>query len=345
MRIAMFSSRAYDRQVFAEEIARRVAEGENAHELITIRERLSLVSAVQAEGCRAVCLFVNDDASAPVLERLAEIGVELIAIRAAGCDNVDLAACEHLGLSAVRVAGYSPQSVAEHTVALLLALERRVHIAHRRSRDLNFALDGLVGRPLTSCRIGIVGTGRIGSIVARVMRAGFGCDVVAVDRYENAELTAVGVRYVDRDELLGSSDVVSLHAPLTTETRGLLDETAFMRMRPGAVVVNTSRGALIDTEAAIAALERGRLGGLALDVYEHEADWFFEDHSNALPSDPLLSRLLMFPNVLLTGHQAFLTTTALGEIARATCESFDDFEQGLALRHAVCRVEPSSEAR
>ncbi|PZU57093.1 MAG: hydroxyacid dehydrogenase [Sphingobium sp.] len=329
MRIAVFGSKSYDRQFLT------AANAAFGHDLLFLEPRLDPDTVQLASGCGAACIFVNDRADAPVLARLAELGVGVVALRCAGFNNVDLTAAEALGIAVVRVPAYSPHAVAEFTVGMLLTLDRRIHRGWARARENNFALDGLVGRNLAGRTIGVVGTGKIGALVARTFRAGFGCDVLASDVAEDAELVALGVRYVDRATLLRESDVVTLHCPLTPDTRHLIDAAALAGAREGLILVNTSRGALIDTVALIEALKSGRIGGVALDVYEQEADLFFTDLSNEIVQDDVFQRLLTFPNVLVTGHQAFLTEEALAAIAGTTLQSIADAEAGRPLAHRV----------
>ncbi|MCU0984666.1 MAG: 2-hydroxyacid dehydrogenase [Acetobacteraceae bacterium] len=329
MRVAMFSTKPYDRRSFEE------ANGTHRIDFAWLEPRLSPETAPLAAGFEAVCLFVNDDASAAVIEALAAGGTRLIALRCAGFNNVDLAAAEAQGITVVRVPAYSPHAVAEFTVGLLLALVRRIHRAYTRTRESNFALDGLLGFDLHGRTVSVVGTGRIGAIVARILQAGFGCRVLAYDIHRDASLEQIGVRYVDRDAIVAESDIITLHCPLTPETHHLLNPRSVARLKPGVIVVNTSRGALIDTEAAIEALKTGQLGGLAIDVYEQEADLFFEDLSNEIIQDDTLQRLMMFPNVLVTGHQAFFTREAMGAIAATTLANISDFAGGRPLANAV----------
>ncbi len=329
MRVAVFGARSYDRRFLDK------ANATHGHELRFLEPGLSEDTVALAQSSDAVCVFVNDRLDRPVLEALAAMGVRLVALRCAGFNNVDLEAAEALGLPVVRVPAYSPHAVSEFTIALLLALDRRIHRAWSRTRDNNFALDGLVGRNLHGRVAGVVGTGKIGALVARALRAGFGCDVLASDLVEDPELTAIGVRYVTRDQLLRESDIVTLHCPLTPETRHLIDAEMLAAARQGLTLINTSRGALIDTQALIEALKRGSIGGVALDVYEQEADLFFKDLSGEIVQDDILQRLLTFPNVLLTGHQAFLTEEALTAIAETTLESVSDAEAGRPLPNRV----------
>ena len=292
--------------------------------------RLGLETAPTAKGALGVCLFVNDRADRACLEILAGLGVKLLALRCAGFNNVDLSAARALGLAVVRVPGYSPHAVAEHAVALLLTLNRKIHRAFNRVRELNFSLRGLVGFDLHGKTVGIVGTGQIGRIAAQIFR-GFGMNVIACDVAPAPDWAAAhGVRYVDFEALLGTSDVISLHVPLLPDTRQLLNERTFARMKPGVFIINTSRGKLVDTGALIAALKAGHVGGVALDVYEEEEGIFFEDLSGQVLQDDELSLLLNFPNVLITAHQAFLTREALAEIARVTVANLLRLETGEA---------------
>ncbi|HID23547.1 MAG TPA: 2-hydroxyacid dehydrogenase, partial [Planctomycetaceae bacterium] len=272
-----------------------------------------------------VCVFVNDQLDRPVLQRLAEQGVRLVALRCAGFNNVDLGAARQIGITVVRVPAYSPHAVAEHTVALILALNRKIHRAFARVREGNFALDGLMGFDLFEKTVGIVGTGQIGAVVARIMK-GFGCRLLGYDVRENPECSDLGVHYVSLTELLAESDIVTLHCPLTPQTHHLIDEEAVRQMKTGAMLINTSRGAVVDTKAVIRALKCGHLGSLGLDVYEEEGDCFFEDLSNQVIQDDVLARLLTFPNVIITGHQAFFTKEAMERIADTTLSNISEFE-------------------
>lgn len=280
--------------------------------------RLTAETAASAAGAQAVCAFVNDRLDRACLAALREAGVRLAALRCAGFNQVDLAAAKELGLAVTRVPAYSPHAVAEHTVGLLLTLNRKIHRAYNRVREHNFALAGLVGFDLHGKTVGVVGTGKIGRLVAQIFR-GFGMRVLAYDPVPAADWAAgQAVTYTAFDALLAASDVVTLHLPLTPETHHLLDARTLALLKPGAFLVNTSRGKLVDTTALIGALKTGRLGGVALDVYEEEEGIFFEDLSGSVLADDELSRLLTFPNVLITAHQAFLTHEALSEIARVT---------------------------
>ena len=321
MRVAVFSTKAYTR-TFLEE-----ANGEFGHELAFLESRLTGETAGLAAGYAAVCAFVNDTLDEAALTALARGGVRVVALRCAGFNNVDLAAAARLGLRVVRVPRYSPYAVAEHTVALILALNRKIDRAAARVREGNFALDGLLGFDLHGRTVGIVGTGEIGSVVARIMH-GFGCHLLGCDLSPNAACVNLGMRYVSWDELLAQSDVITLHCPLLPATHHLFNAEAIMRVKRGAMLINTSRGALIDTRAVIAALKTGRIGYLGLDVYEEEADLFFEDLSNKVIQDDVFARLLTFPNVIVTGHQAFFTRDAMAEISRITLANLRDCATG-----------------
>jgi len=333
MRVQVFSTKPYDRSVL-DAANGSSHSGRAAHELVYVEARLTAQTASLAQGAEAVCVFVNDEGDARVLGELAQRGVRLVALRCAGFNNIDLAAAKGLGMAIARVPAYSPNAVAEHTIALLLALNRKIHRAYNRVREGNFSLDGLVGFDLAGRTVGVVGTGRIGEIVARIL-LGFGCKVVAHDPFPNPALGSTGVRYAPFEELLSVSDVVTLHCPLTPATHHLVDAKALSRMRPGAMLLNTSRGAIIDTRAVIAALKSGRLGSLGIDVYEEEADLFFEDLSSDVIDDDVFARLLTFPNVLVTGHQGFLTEEALRNIAETTIANLDAFAATGEPRHPV----------
>ena len=310
--VSFYDTKSYDREYFEQ------AEGAGQLNCRFHEFRLTSETVSTAEGAQAVCVFVNDQLDAECLKKLSRTGIKLIALRCAGFNNVDLAAARSLGIGVVRVAAYSPYAVAEHTIALLMSLNRRIHKAYNRVREHNFSLAGLVGFDLHGKTVGIVGTGRIGQIMAQIVR-GFDVKVIAYDPRPAPEWAVThGITYVDFSELLVVSDVVSLHLPLTPQTRFLLNPDTLAKMKRGAILLNTSRGKLIDTTALIQALKSGQLGGVGLDVYEEEEGLFFEDLSGEVLQDDELSRLLTFPNVLVTAHQAFLTHEALSEIARVT---------------------------
>jgi len=293
--------------------------------------RLNADTASTAEGALAVCAFVNDEIDAPCLERLAEMGVKLIAMRSAGFNNVDLDAAKKAGITVCRVPAYSPNAVAEHAIGLLLTLNRKIHRAYNRVREQNFSLNGLVGFDLAGRTVGVVGTGKIGRIAAQIC-CGFGMTVLASDTQEDPDWARVnGVRYVRLPELFSESDIITLHAPLLLETYHLIKARTIAQMKRGVTIVNTSRGKLIDTGALIEGLKSGQIGGVALDVYEEEEGVFFEDHSGEVLQDDELARLLSFPNVLVTSHQAFLTEEALNEIARVTAANIRRFAAGEGL--------------
>ena len=320
--VTFYDTKPYDREYFD-----RAPEAGHLHRQFH-EFRLTRETAASVDGAQAVCVFVNDRLDAPCLKRLQEAGVRLVALRCAGFNNVDLVAAKALGLAVVRVPAYSPHAVAEHAIALLLSLNRKIHRAYNRVREHNFSLSGLVGFDLHGKTVGVVGTGKIGKIAAQIFR-GFGTEVLAFDPIPAPEWAAAqGVRYVDFETLLAQSHIVSLHLPLTPQSRHLFGAETFARMKPGAFLINTSRGKLVDTTALIEALKSGRLGGVALDVYEEEEGLFFEDHSDQILQDDELSRLLSFPNVLITAHQAFLTHEALTEIARVTTLNLIRFAQG-----------------
>ena len=328
MRVAVFSAKPYDRASLPE------GDADKRHHWRFWDEKLTLDSVRLAEGAGAVCAFVNDDLSEPVLRALAEQGTKLIALRCAGYNNVDLAAAAALGVAVGRVPAYSPHAVAEHALALIMTLNRKTHRAYNRVRDGNFALDGLLGFDLSGKTAGVVGTGLIGVVLTRIL-TGFGCRVLAADPFPNPECLALGVEYVPVEELFARSDVVTLQCPLTPETHHLVNDAAIARMKPGVMIVNTSRGAIIDTRAAIRGLKTGVIGGLALDVYEEESGIFFEDLSGQILRDDVLARLMTFPNVLITAHQGFFTREALAGIAETTARNLDAFEATGVPEHPV----------
>ncbi|KAF0865317.1 2-hydroxyacid dehydrogenase [Pseudomonas sp. LD120] len=321
MRTILFSSQNYDRDSF---LGTSLPPG---IELQFQAARLSLDTVALAERHEVVCAFINDDLSAPVLERLAAGGTRLIALRSAGYNHVDLPAAQRLGLDVVRVPAYSPHAVAEHAVALILALNRRLHRAYNRTREGDFTLHGLTGFDLVGKTVGIVGTGQIGATFARIM-AGFGCQLLAYDPLPNPEVQALGARYLSLPQLLAQSQIISLHCPLTADSRYLINQDSLAHMQPGAMLINTGRGGLVDTPALIEALKSGQLGYLGLDVYEEEAQLFFEDRSDLPLQDDVLARLLTFPNVIVTAHQAFLTHEALAAIAETTLHNIANWAAG-----------------
>lgn len=329
MKIAFFDTHGFERAVFQK-------ENEKAqHEIVFFEARLTEQTANLALGYPCVCAFVNDRLDRKTLATLAAGGTRLISLRSAGFNHVDLAAARDLELRVARVPEYSPHAVAEHAVALILSLNRNIHRAYNRVREGNFSLDGLVGFDLYKKTVGVVGTGRIGSVMATIMR-GFGCRVLAHDRIQNPTLIEMGVQYGNLSELLQKADIVSLHVPLTPETHHLIDEKALSLTKTSVMLINTGRGALIDTRALIQSLKSGHIGYAGLDVYEEEEGIFFENLSEQILQDDQLARLLTFPNVLLTSHQAFLTEEALGNIAQTTLQNISEFESGSNVSNEVC---------
>lgn len=333
MRVAVFSTKPYDRQ-FLE--AGNAAAG-FPHDLAFLEARLSVETAPLAAGSGAVCAFVNDCLDRLVLERLAVLGIKLVGLRSAGFNNVDLLAADALKLPIARVPAYSPQAIAEHTLALILSLDRKIHKAYARVREGNFSLEGLLGFDLNGRTVGIVGTGKIGAVVARILH-GFGCHILACDPTANAEIVAMGGIYVELDALLAASDIITLHCPLLPETRHIIGSRAVARMKRGVMLINTSRGGVIDTQAMIDGLKTGVIGHLGLDVYEEEDGLFFENLSQNVIQDDIFARLLTFPNVLVTGHQGFFTGEALTAIAAATIENLSSFEGTGVAAHQIAPV-------
>ena len=325
IKVAFFDTKLYDKESF-EKI------GNQQLEFRFFETKLNRDTAGLANGCDAVCVFVNDDVNAEVIDRLYECGVKLIALRSAGYNNVDV---KHAfgKIHVVHVPAYSPYSVAEHAMAMLLTSVRRIHKAYNRTREFNFSLSGMTGFDLHGKTVGVIGTGKIGRIFMDICR-GFGMKILAYDKYpvENA-----GIDYVSLDELFRSSDVISLHCPLTEETRHMINADAIANMKKGVVLVNTSRGALIDAEALLAGIKDRKIGAACLDVYEEEADVFFEDRSGHIMGDETLSRLISMPNVLVTSHQAFLTQEALENIAMTTIDNICSFfENGVIRENELC---------
>lgn len=321
MRIILFSSQVYDRESFLEQSLPCDME------LHFQPARLTLETVALAAGHEVVCAFINDDLGPQVLEHLAAGGTRLVALRSAGYNHVDLPTAKRLGLTIVRVPAYSPHAVAEHAVALILALNRRLHRAYNRTRDGDFTLHGLTGFDLVGKTVGVVGTGQIGATFAKIM-AGFDCTILAYDPYPNPQVEALGARYVSLAQLLGQAQIISLHCPLTDSSKHLINAQTLGRMQPGAMLINTGRGALVDTPALIEALKSGQLGYLGLDVYEEEAQLFFEDRSDLPLQDDVLARLMTFPNVIITAHQAFLTREALAAIAATTLDNIAAWAKG-----------------
>lgn len=331
MRIAVFSARPYDRRSL--DRANEAAAVEQRIQFLYNEATLDSRTAALADGCDGVCVFVNDRLDAPVLQALHELGVRAIALRCAGFNNVDLATAQRLGFFVARVPAYSPEAVAEHTLALVMTLNRQTHRAYNRVREGNFMLDGLLGRTLHGKTFGIVGTGKIGLATARIFK-GMGCRVLGHDPYISPAFQAIGEN-VELDELLTRSDIVSLHCPLTEQTGHLINDVSLSRMKSGAMLVNTSRGGLVDTGAVIRALKTRHLGHVAIDVYEQESALFFQDRSGEIIDDDVFQRLMTFPNVLVTGHQGFFTAEALEEIAQTTVANLGHFIAGTPCPNCV----------
>lgn len=320
MKVAVFSTKAYDRQFLS------AANSPKQHELAFFEPRLNQDTAILAAGFPAVCVFVHDQVDAPTLKILASNGTHLVVLRCAGFNNVDLKTAADLGITVVRVPAYSPYGVAEHAVGLILSLNRKIHRAYNRVREGNFSLEGLLGFNLNGRTVGIIGTGKIGLILGQIMK-GFGCELLAYDVYRNPECETLGAEYVELPELFANSDIISLHCPLTPETHHLINPEAIAQMKSRVMLINTSRGGLIDTQAVIEGLKTGKIGSLGVDVYEQESELFFEDLSGEIIQDDIFQRLTTFPNVLITGHQAFFTEEALHNIAETTFANINDIEQ------------------
>jgi len=329
MKVAVFSSKDYDRQ-FLE------AANHDKYQLVYFPTHLNQDTARLAEGFPVVCLFVNDEADAATLNILADQGTKLVALRSAGFNNVDLTIASQLGLKVVRVPAYSPYSVAEHAVGLILMLNRKLYKAYNRVRDDNFSLEGLLGFDLHGCRVGIIGTGKIGLIFAQIMQ-GFGCSLLGYDAHHNSRFTDLGGEYVDLAQLWQQSDIISLHCPLTPETYHLVNPDAIDQMKSGVMLINTSRGGLVDTKAAIAGIKSGKIGYLGIDVYEQEESLFFEDLSNTIIQDDDFQILQSFPNVVITAHQAFFTRNALQNIAETTLANIYEFKHNQPLTNEVIK--------
>ena len=319
MKVAFFSTRKYDRKYFDQ------ANHAHGHEITYFENRLRSETASLAAGIDCVCAFVNDRLDRATLDHLAGGNTRLIAMRCAGYNNVDLEAAAELGMTLVRVPAYSPHAVSEHVVAILMALYRTTHRSYNRVKEGNFSLEGMVGREIFGKSVGVVGTGTIGALVARLF-IGFGCQVIAFDLEQDPELVKLGVQYTDIDALWANSDIVTLHCPLLPATKHLINEETLSKMKDGVTIINTSRGGLIDTSAAYRALKSGKIGHFGIDVYEEEDSLFFEDLSTEIIQDDLFMRLTTFPNVFITGHQAFFTDTALTNIAETTLANIAEFE-------------------
>lgn len=326
MKIAFFSTKPYDKEFFE--------KYNQVHKLNFYEVALNEQSVRLAEGADVVCVFVNDKLNASVIESLQQSGIQLIALRCAGFNNVDLAAAQKANIKVVRVPAYSPYAVAEHALALIMTLNRKTHKAYNRVREGNFSLEKLTGFDLYHKTVGVIGTGKIGGIFARIM-LGLGCKVLAYDMFPDEHLKTIGINYISFQELLVKSDILSLHCPLTESTRHLINAEALTQVKKGVMLINTSRGALIDTQAVVEALKNKTVGYLGIDVYEQEENIFFNDLSEQILQDDTLARLMTFPNVLITSHQGFLTEEALTQIAITTLQNISDFEHGIVLINEV----------
>ena len=328
MRVAVFSAENYERKLLDE------LNADHRHELVYFDTLLGPGTTSLAAGFPAVSVFVNDVVDAHVLKDLAAGGTKLVATRSTGFNQIDVGAAKTLGVRVVRVTDYSPNSVAEFAVGLLLALNRKIPRAYNRTREGNFALDGLMGFDLVGRTVAVIGTGKIGTVFARIM-AGFGCKVIGFDVHHSPEFEKIGGCYAGAEEIQAAADVISLHCPLAPQTYHIVNARTLARGKSGALLINTSRGGLVDTEAAIEALKCGQLGGMAIDVYEQEAGLFFKDLSNTVITDDVIQRLVSFPNVIVTGHQAFFTREALGTILATTLASISDFAAGRPLANEI----------
>jgi D-lactate dehydrogenase len=326
MQIAFFSTKSYDKQYFD--------ACNKEHNIIYIETQLNEKTVALAEGCDVICAFVNDVLNKKVIAELARLNIKLIAMRCAGYNNVDLEAAKKNGISVVRVPAYSPYAVAEHALALIMTLNRKTHKAYNRVREGNFSLEKLTGFDLYGKTVGVIGTGKIGQIFCDIM-VGMGCRVLAFDVIANKELMAKGVEYLPLVDLLPQCEIISLHCPLTEQTYHIINEETLGMMKQGSMLINTSRGALVDTKAAIEALKTGKLGYLGIDVYEQEEKLFFTDWSEAVIQDDVIMRLMSFPNVLITAHQAFFTEEALEQIAEVTLNNIKAYETGKELANKV----------
>ena len=328
MKVAFFSTKSYDKEYFDQ------VNSDGHYQFNYFEAALNTATAALAKEHNAVCLFVNDKADKQTIEQLASNGIKLIALRCAGFNNVDLEAASKNNIKIVRVPAYSPEAVAEHAVALILTLNRKTHKAYNRVRESNFSLENLTGFNLHRKTVGVIGTGKIGQAFCRIMY-GFGCKILAYDKFTSEEMITAGVRYCALDDVLAQSDIISLHCPLVPETQHLINKKAFSKMKKGAMLINTSRGAVIDTADAIEALKKGQLGYFGLDVYEQEEKLFFKDLSEKIIADDVITRLISFPNVLITSHQGFFTKEALEQIAMITLKNIGDFEKGIPLENEV----------
>lgn len=328
MKIAFFSTKSYDREFFdADPLSKK-------HQITYFEFQLNKETASFTKDFDAICVFVNDKIDAETIKILKTNGIELIVLRCAGFNNIDLKAIKENNIKVFRVPAYSPQAIAEHAVALILTLNRKTHKAYNRIRENNFSLEKLTGFNLFEKTVGVVGTGKTGAAFCKIM-LGFGCKVISFDIAENESLKQMGVNYKSFEEILELSDIISLHCPLNPQTQHLIDKTAFTKMKDGVMLINTSRGAVVDTKQAIESLKSKKLGYLGIDVYEQEENLFFKDLSESIIQDDVIARLLSFPNVLITAHQGFFTQEALTQIANITLQNVEDFENGISSDNEV----------
>lgn len=328
MKIAFFNTKSYDKEYFEQ------FNKDTDIELTYFDGTLNCETTELTKGFDGVCVFVNDQLNADVIEKIAENGIRLIALRCAGFNNVDLEAANKKRIKVVRVPAYSPSAVAEHAVALILTLNRKTHKAYNRVREGNFSLERLTGFNLEDKTVGVIGTGKIGTAFCKIMQ-GFGCKILAEDPYPNEELMKSGIEYVEKETVFEQSDIISLHCPLKHESKHLIDKPTINQMKPGVMLINTSRGALINTKAAIKGLKKGKIGYLGIDVYEQEEELFFKDLSENVIQDEDIMQLISFPNVLITSHQAFFTREALQQIAQTTIQNINDFKNDNQLKNQV----------
>ncbi len=329
-KIAFFSTQTYDRNFFEDR--------SDKHQFEFFETRLKRNTVQLAEGYDGVCVFVNDKVNSDILKKLSEMNVGLVALRCAGFNNVDLKAAEKYDIRVMRVPAYSPEAVAEHAIALIMTLARKTHKSYNRVRDGNFSLERLTGFNVHKKTIGVIGTGKIGQAFIRIVR-GFGTSIIAYDTYPSEELVKAGVEYMTLEDVLAKSDILSLHCPLTPETNHLINKDTLAQMKKGSMLINTSRGKLVDTSAVIESLKEDHLGSLGIDVYEQEEKLFFRDLSEIIIRDDQIARLMLFPNVLITAHQGFFTKESLEEITRITLKNFDDYEKGQSTENEVsCKL-------
>lgn len=330
-KVAFFDSKSYMEKAFKE-------QNQYNYKLQFFESRLSLETVSLAAGFKVICIFVNDDCNKEVIDELNAMGVEMIALRCAGFNNVDLKVCEKNGISVARVPAYSPYAVAEHSIALMMALNRKIHRAHNRVRDSNFSLDGLVGFDMHEKTAGIIGAGKIGRCAINILK-GYGCKLLIYSRTHDKQLEKdTGAKFVNLDELIRKSDIISIYAPLNKDTYHMINKESINKMKKGVMIINTSRGPLIDSKALLKGLKNGIIGYAGLDVYEEESAYFFEDYSDKVITDDMLARLTTFNNVIITSHQAFLTNEALSNIAKTTIENIHEFELGKRLKEITNHV-------